>query len=252
MVTRLQSAAIPFVDSASNTESMFGNFRIGSNPSGDITRRITYVSPGNITGSFPIYTTLQRTGEDYAVVKSGVYRDRLDISIYSPLVTMDRRISSIETYYISSDNSVLETTHPGISGYNLDSDGGSGSLFSLGLLADDFKYSYFEDVVESGISTKLLVVFDGGVGSVDLTTLDSFSGYYLNNGLGVPSGYATRIEMSNYQLPDQYTFISVEDSPGSGGSLGFYQKDPISGVWVDYSSGYPQYPTTIIRVDDSI
>jgi len=250
-VSRMSNVADPVV----TDEQMFGNFRSRGIRTGAYQRDLEYVEPFPASGIFPIYQILQRTEDDFSVVKSGLYRDRLEISNYSPLVTMDRRINSAETYYISQDGSVLQTTHVAMSGYNLDSVSESGSLYSLGILADDMRYAYLDGANESGSTGKLFVVYSGGVGYTDLDTLDSFSGLYLNvaSGLdisnyGIPSGYTTRIETSNYALPDQYLFVSVSGDSG----MGFYQKDPSSGVWVDYSSGYPQARTTIIRLDDSI
>lgn len=214
-----------------------------------------FIRPTPITGYFPMYMVLQRDGWDFNVVKSGYFRERLDISLYSPLVTMGRVVSTTETFFISQDGGVLETSHVAMSGYNLGVTASSGQMFQLGITADDFRYSDFEDTVESGTSRKLFVVYSGGnVGSIDLWTLEAFSGEFIS-----PSGHANRVELSNFCMPDQYVFVSVSGYAGSG--WGFYQKSPstisgydmtTSGVFVDYSSGYPQARTTIIRLDDSI
>jgi hypothetical protein len=148
-----------------------------------------------------------------------------------------------------------------MSGYNMGSVSESGSLYNLGVLADDFRYSDFDGIAgsgtsESGMSRTMLVAYSGNVGSMDLYTMDSFSGQFL-----APSGNVNRIEISNYAMPDQYIFVSVSGYTASGvpSGWGFYQKSPSysgydvsSGVFVDYSSGYPQARTTIIRLDDSI
>lgn len=222
-----------------------GNFRVQHD-------YIKWVSPGRIEGYYPLYTVLQRDGYDFNVVKSGVYQDRLDISIYSPLVTMGRTIPSMETFFISMSGSVLETANPTMSGANIAN--GNNSIYQLGITADDYRYSDFEDTVESGTSRKIFVVYSGGVGSTDIWSLNSFSGEFLS-----PSGLATRIELSNFSLPDQYVFVSVSGY-GTTSGWGFFQKSPSvsgydmtsSGLFVDYSSGYPQARTTIIRLDDSI
>ena len=220
-----------------------------------------FVRPSNLFGKFPVFEVLQRTGWDYSIVKSGVYQDRLDISNYSPLVTMGRPISSLETYFISPDNSVLTTSNTSMSGLNLNNSGVTGNMFSLGINADDFRYSDFDGiggsglgVAESGLSRRLMIVYSGGVGSTDIYTLASFSGEFQS-----PSGYAKRIEVSNYALPDQYVFIAVSGYVTPSGEWGFFQKSPSysgydvsSGVFVDYSSGYPQARTTIIRLDESL
>lgn len=258
-VTRMREGGSPpyYIKS-----DLFGNFTLNKKDLFGNERSVTYTVPAIIHGTFPEYQLLQRTDDDFVVVKSGIYRDRVEISQYSPIVTMDRRVSSLETYYISPDGNALQVTHSAMSGYNLGNNSASVSVMQEGILGDDYRYSYFDDVVESGTMGKLLVVFSGGVGYTDLTNLSAFSGVYLNTGSGVvqsgiPAGYATRIEISNYQLPDQFTFVSVSGYSIMSGiqlndGFGFYQKDPMSGVWVDYSSGYPQARTTIIRLDDRL
>lgn len=249
------------VTDKSRIGTMIGNFR----------KSVTetyFVSPGVLQIAAPMYLVLQRDGYDFNVIKSGMYQDRLDISGYSPLVTMGRTIESMETYFIASDNSVLKTTHVGISGYNIGSGQSEGSLFTLGLLADDYRYSDFEDTVESGTSRKILIAYSGSIGTIDIMgESTAFSGAFLS-----PSGYINRLEVSNYFLPDQYVFISVSGYSVSGGTTGsgwgFFQKYPASGIYmsgvysdgynpysgafVDYSSGYPQARTTIIRLDDKL
>lgn len=233
-----------------DTLYMVGSFRY----SAQIRPIFYYAKPQTIYGKFPQYMVLQRDGYDFNVVKSGMTQDRLDISIYSPLVTMGRQIDSLETYFFSTDSSVTQTTHNSISGYNLGMSGLSGSISGLMVLGDDFRYSDFEDTVESGTSRRLFIVYSGGVGSADIWTLDSFSGEFVS-----PSGIAKRVELSNFSLPDQYVFTAVSGYAGAGGEWGFFQKSPSysgytmsSGLFVDYSSGYPQARTTIIRLDDSI
>ena len=255
-ITRIANTSFASV----GNQQMFGNFMVYE-PSNRT--EIAYIDPGYIPGYFPIFILFQREADDFLPMKSGYYRERIDISNYAPIVTMDRRISSIATYFVSTDGSVLESTHQTISGYNLGSTTNSGGMFDLGIVADDFRYSDFERVAESGSSRELLVIYSGGVGAIDLYTLDSFSGIFLNAGSGIsssgtsisgiPSGYAMRVEISNYELPDQYVFVAVSGHSFSGDfGWGFYQRDPISGIWADYSSGYPQARTTIIRLDDSI
>lgn len=228
-------------------ELMFGKWRVKASSSA----QIAYVDPGELEMHYPVYLVLQRDNYDFKVVKSGLYQDRLDISIYSPLLTMDRRISSLESYYIGQDHSVLQTTHVGISGYNLGSGGGGPiSIFASGVLADDFRYSDFDLAVESGTARQAYIIYSGGAGAVDVYTLDNFSGVYANGGDDTPLGIMKRIEMSNYKLPDQYIFLAMSGY-NTPEAWGFYQKDP-SGVFIDYSNGYPQARTTIIRLDDKL
>jgi len=231
----------------SHPENMVGNLRYFFQGASET---FTYMKPGPMYGKFPLFLVLQRDGSDFNIVKSGIYEDRLDISNYSPLVTMDRRVASLETYFISPDESVLQNTHLTMSGHSLGGNIGSGYLFSLGVLADDFRYSDFETTVESGTSRQIYVVYSGGIGYTDAYTLDNFSGLYYAPS-GIPSGYVNRLEISNYFLPDQYVFASVSGLESTESGWGFYQKDP-SGVFVDFSLGYPQARTTIIRLDDRL
>jgi hypothetical protein len=241
---------------SSNPTMVVGNFHISSKNLGATTNSISWYRP-IIPGYYPMYLLLQRDGWDFNVVKSGIYRDRLDISNYSPMVTMDRRVSSAETYFISQDNSVLKTTYVGISGYKLDGVSSSGSIFTLGVLSEDFRYTDFDNTSESGTSRNILVLYSGGVGSLDAYGSGGLVGIEDNF-----SGYATRLETTNYALPGQYIFVAVSGMNTNSG-WGFYQKNPatlsgvlpldtFSGSFVDYSSGYPQARTTIIRIDDQL
>ena len=226
-------------------ENMFGNFRIGGESFvGAGRKNIKYVDPGDLTAMWPIYILFARDGEDYILLKSGMYQERVEVSEYYPIVTMDRRVSSLESRLIPMDGVVQLSTHPAMIGYNIPNSSGNISVFGAGITADDFRYADFSRVAESGLSREILVVYSGGVGSIDAITLASFSGLYTTY-----SGNATRIETTNYQLPGQYVFLSVS---GDMGDMSFFQRDPDGDVWVDYSSGYPQSRTTMIRIDDSI
>lgn len=233
-------------------ELMFGKFIL----SGVITFKTTMISPV-IYGIFPYYLVLQRTNYDFEIVKSGFFRDRLEISNYAPMVTMDRRLSSTELYYISSDNHVTQMLNPSMSGFALNGTAGSGSLYTLGIVSEDMRYTGDdESAVESGYSLNLYTLYSGMIGKMNLDTLESMSGFYSN-----PSGYMTRLETSNYVYPFQNMFVSLSGYARSGvlssagleeESWGFLQRESISGTWVDYSSGYPQARTTIIRYDDML
>lgn len=238
-----------------------GNFRVNQRVGVNGDSFIHWTRP-MISGYYPIYMLLQRDGYDYNVVKSGYYQERVDISNFSPIVTMGRRVDSIETYFISQDGEVLETSNTAMSGFNIGSGGANGRMFTMNVLGEDMRY-YDSDgyagsgTAESGLFRNILIAYSGSMGQLDAYTLSAFSGYVLN-----PSGYINRIETSNYCLPDQYVFYSVSGYTASGLSSsgwGFFQKSPSysgydtsSGVFVDYSSGYPQARTTIIRLDDSI
>jgi hypothetical protein len=256
-ITRVSNAA-----DSNFPETLVGNYRVAA--------RVYFVSPGKIYGYYPLYLVLQRDGWDYNIVKSGYYQERLDISNYSPLITMGRGISTMETFFITTDNAVTRTSFVGISGYNLGDTQASGSMFSLGINADDFRYSNFGDVLESGNSTQLFIAYSGGLGNLGIMGSGSFSGVMLS-----PSGYINRLEISNYSFPDQYMFVSVSGYTNGSGEWGFYQKSPtasgttlsgvtlsgfdvseiyssMSGMFIDCSSGYPQSRTTIIRLDDRL
>lgn len=200
---------------------------------------------------YPKYYILQRDNYDFNVVKSGIFRERIEISNYAPIVTMDRRVSSLQTYYISMDGQVTTSVNPSISGYTMSGINPSGSLFTLGVTGDDMRYAGFETTTESGYPQNLYVVFSGQIGSIDLADLSTMSGIY-----STPSGYVKRVEISNFVFPDQYVFAAISGyipSGVAGSGWGFVQRDPNSGgEWADYSAGYPQARTTIIRYDDII
>lgn len=256
-ITRRMTSIVP---GSPSRELMYGKFIL----TGTTTITITMLSP-TAYGKFPYYLVLQRDNYDFRVVKSGLFRDRLDISNYAPLVTMDRRVSSTELYYISLDNSVLAVMNPTLSGYNLDGTTMSGGAFNLGIIADDFRYCGVDNSenVESGYNSFIYVTFSGQLGRMDMDVFDSLSGVFLSS-----SGYMTKVETSNYSFPDQYLFVALS---GYGSNVddevvdfttaagwGFLQKNPASGIvtesgsWVDYSSGFPQSRVTMIRLDDII
>ena len=255
--------------SASNTIS--GQVEIiAVNPSGAVSRR-TYITSGGINrliGNYvwagnlvymdrdfdivyPTFYILQRDNYDFNVIKAGAYRERIEISNYAPIVTMDRRISSLQTYYISMNGGVTTSYNATISGYAMSGVQSSGSLFTLGVLGDDMRYAGFETTVESGYPQNLYVVFSGQIGSIDLSDLSTMSGIFTTQ-----SGQVKRLEMSNYVFPDQYVFAALSGYMASGvagSGWGFIQRNPDdSATWVDYSAGYPQSRTTIIRYDDTI
>lgn len=205
-------------------------------------------APADVTGV--TYYVLRRDNFDYLVLWSGAYQQRLDISLYAPLVTMDRRLSSLQTFYIATEGYV-QSTHTAMSGYNLGVDGAQGGVFEMGIVVDDFRYADMEYTAIMGSGSEqtaprtLFTLYSGAVGTVDLYTLESFNGIYLS-----PSGYANRVETSNFCLPDQYVFLTMSGYTTSSG-WGFYQKDP-EGAFVDYTAGFPQSRPTIIRLDDKV
>ncbi len=62
----------------------------------------------------------------------------------------------------------------------------------------------------------------------------------------IPSGFAERIETTNYVYPGQYVFVTT-----SGDNPSFFQKDNDS-MFFDSYSGLPDSRATIIRVDDRL
>jgi len=254
-VTRVTTSFYAVTHTKHRQEFLYGNFRHYFN---GYTVGVVYIHPidNPLYGVYPLYTLLKRRGYDYDILRSGVYRERLDISNSSPLVTMDRRVCSLRTLQTHADGSYLETTHLGIEGYNLGVYGELGLLFNLGITSDDFRYAQFDDSLESGSTTRLLVLYSGSLGGVDLLTLDNFSGI-----LSDEDSYKTRIETSNYYIPDQFIFITASGCTTSGWS--FLQKDATmdimeSGVqpsdysFVDRSVNFPQSRATCIRLDDRI
>ena len=239
-VTRIQYSNY-WHDYASAQNDVFNNFLVYSDHFGK--RGYRYTEPVGISYAYPMYTILKRDGENFFLIHTNTNRERIEISDCSPIVVMDRRVSSTTIITTNVGGSGLLWTHPGISGYNIGDNEDPISIFNTGLLTDDFRYANFSRVYGEGMASEILLVYSGGVATMDTYSLDSVNGLYTT-----VSGVPTRIETSNYQLPEQYLFLSV-----SGDGMSFFQRDPeASGVWVDYSSGYPQSRTTSIRLDDSL
>jgi hypothetical protein len=90
--------------------------------------------------------------------------------------------------------------------------------------------SYALYVLESGLYHSNLFTYSGG-----FTVLDV-----------IPSGFAERMETTNFVYPGQYLFATT-----SGDSPMFYQKDNDGLVFMPYS-GLPDSRATIIRCDDRL
>lgn len=225
--------------------------------------QIYYYEGGIITsGNGTIYLVLRRDNEDYTVLQSGLFPQRLEISFNNPLVTMARTIESTHVYDISISGVVTDLTNPGLGGVDITA---SGQLFGQGILAYDYRYADFnfgvgglpptEENPENTQAREIFIAYSGGIGITNVADLLVFSGLVLSE-----TGIISKVESTNKVLPDQYMFaaksgISNLGAVSSGvtvsGEWGFFQKDP-SSIFVDYSSGYPLSRTTVIRIDDRI
>lgn len=71
------------------------------------------------------------------------------------------------------------------------------------------------------------------------------SGIMISSGIS-QSGIFNAIEATNYTYPNPFIFYSIS------GAQTFYQRNPDSAYFVDYSAGLPSSDITIIRTDDEI
>lgn len=197
------------------------------------------------------YMVLRREGNDYDIVAGGYLPYRLDSSHPSPLVTSNLFRFSFETYFVGKDETtVVSQLHPITDIF------ASGQTLSSGVgfdIINDFRYTTFGTLSESGYGQVLLYTTSGGLWTTplgDYSTFNLYSGYVDSTVSGVIVGSASMIETSNYAYPDQYVFLSTIAGPND---FRFYQKSP-SGVFEDCSlySGYPNSEICIIRLEDIV
>ncbi len=190
-----------------------------------------YYDFGNPDVTPYIFQILRRDGSSFTLIEQESYPMRVDISNNSPVVTVGSGEGSfVSNYVYDSDLVVIEPTASGVR------------------TVDDYRYTFLEPTLNSlvssgvgGFSTILYVHESGIFGADALTYSGGFGLVY-----GVPSGYGTRIETSNYGVGGQYVFITA-----SGFMQVFYQKDPGAVSFTAYS-GVPQSRATIIRLDDAV
>lgn len=194
---------------------------------------VLYVDLG-LPGSRARFLVLQRDGYDYRIIQEEIYPIRLDISNNSPVLTAGSGEMSFTSNFISDTE--LSISVP------------TGLIVLGSGMVDDYRYSYLETTTSgtlaSGnpISIVGLYIHNSGIMMFDTRTYES--GFM--PAFDVPSGYGTRIETSNNVADGQYVFITA-----SGDYQTFYQKDPGSVAFVEYS-GLPNPRATIIRLDDVI
>ncbi len=175
------------------------------------------------------FVVLRREDEAFRVITSSKKPIRLDISNVSPIVTVQDDLVSLATLQVT-DSEVTEM---------------SNSSFPSGLLVMDYRYSMFTN--SDGYS--ILFTNPSGIYAVPLLTLSDYHSYtpYSGSSVGIPE----MIETTNYSYPDQYVFFSTI---GESNDVHFYQKNPSSGVFVEYGAafGLPQSRITTIRVEDKV
>lgn len=231
-----------------NTEfSKLGNFVIPS-----IADKFYYYDAGvYLPFNGTLYLTLQRDGEDFNILQSGLFPARLEISDFSPLVTMERPVESTHVYSITTSG-LTDLSNITMSGTNGTY---SGMLYGGGVLAADYRYAMFKPPWDISAATFIFAAYSGGIGLIDVSTLSTFSGLAQS-----VTGSISKVETSNTFIPDQFIFTAISGYPNIynmseqgpvSGEWGFKQKDPNS-VFIDYSSGYPAARTTVVRLDDRL
>lgn len=195
-------------------------------------------------------TALQTKGE-YEVIYNPGKPVKVEISKYSPTVVYSVASGVGEDQYSLIAGSVLNTpdsfytpTEAGeIKAYDarvIDISNTAGYTIASGDIGDlDFeRYVMFGG--EGGIY--LIPYQMGGQWSLLNTTP---SGLAIASGTS-QSGIFNAIEATNYTYPNPFIFYSIS------GAKTFYQRNPDSNYFVDYSAGLPDSDITIIRTDDEI
>lgn len=174
------------------------------------------------------FRVLQREGTDFNIVQEDVYPIRIDISIYSPLLTLQKTESTFNSFSIYG-NEVLQTTIATTSG-------GATRV-------QDYRYTYLPGSGELGITKQAVYIKDEDVWGFDALTFSGVAALYEDI---AGSGILGRIETSNFVSSGQYIFVTT-----SGDFPQFYQKDPELEIFTLYS-GLPDSRATIIRLDDRL
>jgi hypothetical protein len=215
------------------TSYNIGNFFL------DYTTSLRYTYLNNDTnvpnGSPATYYVLQRDGTNFSLVREAAKPIRIDISNSSPILTaLDKENTFISTFVYGSGEGTTVIPVSGLSQerdvkdyrYTLLETTASGIVVASGEGVE----SYALYVLESGLYHSNLFTYSGG-----FTVLDV-----------IPSGFAERMETTNFVYPGQYLFATT-----SGDSPMFYQKDNDGLVFMPYS-GLPDSRATIIRCDDRL
>jgi hypothetical protein len=216
--------------SNSNHGMNFGNFFISDAASyedGSL-GRVYYIDLGPPQYSGYLFMVLQREGEEFNLIQQAPKPIRIDISNSAPLLTVQDTEDTFNSFFIvgSGVTQISEV------------------LTTLSMEeVRDYRYTLMAQQVDysGAVVSQAIYVNASGVFGEDLTTFSGFQLLY-----DIPSGFAERIETSNYTYPGQYIFVTT-----SGEGPMFFQKDSESEIFVLYS-GLPLSRATIIRLDDRL
>jgi len=189
---------------------------------------IFYIDMGD-TPNRGRFLVLQRDGVDFNIVQEAAYPIRVDISNFSPLLTLQNKEATFNSFSIYDREVFQSTISPTFSGLLVD--------------VPDYRYAMLPGSGELGISNQAVYIRETSVWEFDALT---FSGIHLQYEDIAGSGLLNRIETSNFVASGQYIFVTT-----SGDFPQFYQKDPELEYFTLYS-GLPDSRATIIRLDDRI
>jgi hypothetical protein len=170
---------------------------------------------------------LQRTGNDFAIVDTATKPIRLDISTYTPLITVEDKESTFKSFYINKSEAIVLGMDVTLEGMQRD--------------VNDFRYCSF---LTSGDYAGKDIVYtnEDDIYRINIDTMTNPTIYSTISGQSVD-----KIETTNYCPSGQYIFVST-----SGGTPLFYQKNPELHSFASYSTNLPDSRITIIRIDDRI
>jgi hypothetical protein len=216
-----------------------GNFFIDSPTSsafgGTSSNNLQYVYVDNIHPGTPgnNYLVLQREGSEFNLIQQASKPMRVDISNNSPVLTVRDVENTFQSNFVFGQE--LTQVIP-ISGLDSTKE------------VRDYRYALLEvasGVIVasgSGVDTQILYVNQSGIYTSDA---NAYSGGFILYA-AIPSGYAERIETSNFTYPGQFIFVTT-----SGDSPMFFQKNNDGLIFNSYS-GLPNSRATCIRLDDRL
>ena len=167
------------------------------------------------------FLVLRRDEDDFNIIQAESYPIRMDVSNYSPLLTVTSGSDSFTSNFIYEES--LTQVNP----FNI--------LGEYSVPIDDYRYALLDTF--SGYT--LVAVTPSGFYTADVITLSG-----VDNTYSIASGVPSRIETTNYAGQGQYMFVTT-----SGNNPVFYQRDADSVVFDEYDS-LPESRATIIRIDD--
>lgn len=175
------------------------------------------------------FRVLKRDGTSFRIVQEENLPIRIDISIFSPLLTLQDVEATFNSFEIYGNEVFQTTILPTASGLVED--------------VQDYRYTYLPGSGELGIVKRALYLKNEDIWTFDTDTMSGVMLAYENI---AESGILGRIEASNFVSSGQYIFVTT-----SGDFPQFYQKDPEVETFIFYS-GLPDSRATIIRLDDRI